>query len=105
MPSITTGSSPASCGGISIPTLERGTSIQVMHKDMLCHLNLDLCSRGVEGEELEAHPSVAEGCPIDWLPSKMKECGHIVGISVDNSCAGWNNRVAYAQEREIQIIL
>lgn len=107
--SITTGSYLASCGGISIPLLERETSIQVMHEDnlplMLCHLNLGLCSRGVEGKELEAHLSWAEGCPIDWLPSKVKECGHIVGILVDNSYAGLNNLVAYAQEREIQIRL
>ncbi|XXG47980.1 hypothetical protein AAC387_Pa02g2536 [Persea americana] len=95
VPSTTTCSSPASCGEISIPPLERDTPIRVMHKDssslMLCNLNLGLCLIGVE---LEGHPYLAKGGPIDWLPSKMKECGHIVGISVDNSCVGWNNLVA-----------
>lgn len=39
----------------------------------------------------------AEGLRSEWLPSKIKECGEIVGIP-----EGWNTLVAFAQEREKQ---
>ncbi|KAJ8615873.1 hypothetical protein MRB53_035245 [Persea americana] len=58
-----------------------------------------LCVEDLEGPI----PSVG-GIKSDWLPFKIKECGKIVGITVDNSKEGWSHLLAFAQERENQNI-
>lgn len=76
--------SPDSCGSVSLSTPKKGT---VMYAASSLDKDLD------RGGKQWATDLVPEDTNNSWLTEKIRECGEMVGISIDKHKGGWDNLI------------